>query len=114
MRYLPNQPCKARRIKPIHLSHIQAALAHYLLKVNGSDSRLRRQILLVAAALPVSRPLELRLFAHEWAIVSKALRPVGSNPTPGTKFARWFALYTLLRKTFVFATAGSARNQVQP
>src|SRR5688572_12182941 len=111
MRYLPNQESKARRIKPRHLFLLQSALAEYMNRLAFTNPGARSKVRLVVAALPVSRPLELRLYANEWEIVSKALRPHGSNPTPGTKYAQWFALYTLLRKTFVFRTEGDLKRE---
>ncbi len=107
MRYLKDQASKARRVKPKHIDMIRAALAAYLIDLATTNPGLRRRVRLVDAALPASAPYELRLYATEWEIVSKALRPVGSNPPPGSTHASWFALYTLLRKTFVFETEGS-------
>lgn len=104
MRYAPNQESKARRIKPRHLLLLQGALAEYSKHVATTNPALRSRVRLAVAALPVSRPLELRLYANEWEIVSKALRLQGSNPTPGSVYASRYALYTLLRKTFVFRT----------
>jgi hypothetical protein len=106
MRYRQNQGSKARRVKARHIELLHQALGHFQLKHAGTNPGLRNRARLVAAALPASAPYELRLFAEEWQIVSQALRPVGSTPRPGGLAAKYYALYTLLRKTFVFATMG--------
>lgn len=38
-------------------------------------------------------PRQTEFYEHEWKLITRALRPQGSNPTPGTPSARAYACY---------------------
>ncbi len=101
-KYLQDQPAKSRRVRPKHIQMLNEALILFIQRHHQIDAPAARHARTIMRALPTSVPYVLMLYANDWAIVSKALRPAGSNPKPGGRFARWFALYTLLRKTFIF------------
>lgn len=99
----PQDPAsKSRRVKPRHVQMLNEALVLFIQRFHLVDAPAARRARTIMRSLPTCVPYTLTLYANEWEIVSRALRPAGSNPKPGGRFARWFALYTLLRKTFVF------------
>jgi hypothetical protein len=106
MKYLPNQPAKYCRLDRPSIELISTALAQHAARISNTTPLAARQARIMRRALPKSLPYELSCLAQEWEILSQALRPEGSNPTPGSEAARMFALYTKLRRVFVFATEG--------
>lgn len=106
MKYLPNQKPRGLRLTRKQFLILESALrAHRkttsdVVGGGGHSTRLAIQ------ALPTQAPYDLWLFPLEWQQVSKALRPFGSHPPPGSEAATYYALYTRLRKTMVFKTVG--------
>jgi len=74
------------------------ALQHYgrALKHAHDYDRLHALTRLIRG-LPTCAPYDVTLYADEWVLVSRALRQQGSNPEPGSVFARWYTLYTWMR-----------------
>jgi hypothetical protein len=108
MKYLPNQnPCFVR-LKPTQVALIERALTDYAARVTNTNPPDARRARILRSSLPSSLPYEMGVFAQEWEILSRALRPQASKPTPGTDAAKLYALYTWLRKRCVFITEGDA------
>ena len=58
-----------------------------------------RVIKLIMGSIPTCAPYTAQWHPSEWALISQALRPLGSHGfAPGTIEARWYALYQRLRR----------------
>lgn len=58
---------------------------------------------LLRQSVPMSpQTFTLEVFAHDWPVLSTALRPDGNNPAKGTDDARAYALYQYLRRHLPF------------
>ncbi len=77
------------------------------------DHEARRILTMFARTLPTHAPYTVTITAREWPIISRALRPEGSNPTPGSDAAKWYALYAwmILPQNFYGLRSLSPRTQ---
>jgi hypothetical protein len=108
MKVLPNQPPKYIRLCRDEIELISKLLTQHAARLSKTKPPHARIARFMRGALPKSLPYELSVLPQEWEILSKALRPEGSNPhaQPGSDTARALALYQRLRKVCVFTTQG--------
>ena len=82
------------RLSPKQFAKLCAALKAHGIKARGArDHDTLRVLTLFIKTLPTCAPYEVTISTREWPTISKALRPQGSNPEPGSEAAKWYALY---------------------
>ncbi|NJN35897.1 MAG: hypothetical protein HC794_01180 [Nitrospiraceae bacterium] len=58
-----------------------------------------RTVKAIMTGVPTCIPYEAQWHPSEWALISQALRPLGFDGfAPGSREARWYALYQRLRR----------------
>lgn len=88
------------RLQPKHIALLRDMLTQHQTRTReqGNTEESRATARLISNTLPRNLPYDLSLYPYEWAIVSRALRPNGSNPEPGSTEAAAYALYLKLSR----------------
>lgn len=71
----------------------EALCAHGIALRQARNHEDVRVLALFLRSLPTCAPYSVTVTEREWPIISKALRPAGMKPTPGSAAARYLALY---------------------
>jgi hypothetical protein len=90
------------------------ALRHHGTKLRADRNHEALRVLtMFVRTLPTCAPYDVTISTREWPIVSRALRPEGMKPTPGSDAARWLALYQwmILPQNFYGMRSLSSRTQ---
>lgn len=110
MKPLKDRAAQSVRLSKQEIDMVSEALKLYARWQSNLDPPKARHARVIRKALPTSLPYTLIVFPTEWEIISRALRPEGSNPTPGSEHAYWYSLYQKLRRRMVFLTEGDERR----
>lgn len=91
----------------------EALRAHGVSLRHARDHDSLRVLTLFVKTLPTCAPYSVTITAREWPIISRALRPQGMKPTPGSDAARYLALYQwmILPQNFYGLRVLSPRTQ---
>lgn len=82
------------RFRPKQFYRLCEALRHHGTHLRAAQDREALRVLtMFVRTLPICAPYDVTISTREWPIVSRALRPEGMKPTPGSDAARWLALY---------------------
>jgi hypothetical protein len=97
MIFTPTDPIKMDRAAWLLLLDALENYRHLLHKSKMYHEA--RVVKMIMRDVPTCIPYEAQWHPNEWALISQALRPLGSDGfAPGTIEARWYALYQRLRR----------------
>lgn len=102
------------RLSPRQFRKLCEALRHHGTKLRETkDYEARKTLALFVRTLPTCAPYDVTISTREWPIISRALRPEGSKPTPGSDAARWLGLYQwmIMPQNYYGLRVLSARTQ---